>query len=87
MGTITMIPAKRRIGSRVVQDEIPKTRVAAYCRVSTDTDEQATSYEAQVEHYTEYSPSAVLPVILLIALTTSESLRIRTSQFTLRRKE
>ena len=54
MGTITMIPAKRRIGSRVVQDEIPKTRVAAYCRVSTDTDEQATSYEAQVEHYTEY---------------------------------
>ena len=54
MGTITMIPAKRRIGSRVVQDEIPKTRVAAYCCVSTDTDEQATSYEAQVEHYTEY---------------------------------
>lgn len=29
-------------------------RVAAYCRVSTDSDEQATSYEAQVEHYTEY---------------------------------
>ena len=50
MGTITMIPAKRRIGSRVVQDEVPKTRVAAYCRVSTDTDEQATSYEAQEEH-------------------------------------
>lgn len=25
-----------------------------YCRVSTDSDEQATSYEAQVEHYTEY---------------------------------
>ena len=54
MGTITMIPAKRRIGSRVVQNEIPKTRVAAYCRVSTDTDEQSTSYEAQVDHYTEY---------------------------------
>ena len=32
----------------------PKLRVAAYCRVSTDSDEQATSYEAQVEHYTEY---------------------------------
>ena len=44
MGTITMIPAKRRIGSRVVQDEIPKTRVAAYCRVSTDTDEQAAKW-------------------------------------------
>ena len=24
------------------------------CRVSTDSDEQATSYEAQIEHYTEY---------------------------------
>ena len=32
----------------------PKLRVAAYCRVSTDSDEQATSYEAQIEHYTEY---------------------------------
>jgi DNA invertase Pin-like site-specific DNA recombinase len=28
--------------------------VAAYCRVSTDSDEQATSYEAQVEHYTQF---------------------------------
>ena len=28
--------------------------MAAYCRVSTDTDEQATSYDAQIEHYTEY---------------------------------
>ena len=49
-----MIPAKKRVGTRVVQDEVPKTRVAAYCRVSTDTDEQATSYEPQVEHYTKY---------------------------------
>jgi hypothetical protein len=28
--------------------------VAAYCRVSTDSDEQATSYETQIEHYTTY---------------------------------
>lgn len=28
--------------------------MAAYCRVSTDSDEQATSYETQVTHYTEY---------------------------------
>ena len=28
--------------------------MAAYCRVSTDADEQATSYEAQIEHYTDY---------------------------------
>ena len=54
MATVTMIPATRRAGSRIRSHETPKLRVAAYCRVSTDTDEQATSYEAQVEHYTEY---------------------------------
>ena|SRR5574344_125410 len=54
MGIVTIIPAKHRIGSRIVNDETPKMRVAAYCRVSTDTEEQATSYEAQVQHYTEF---------------------------------
>ena len=29
-------------------------KAAAYCRVSTDSDEQETSYEAQVTHYTNY---------------------------------
>lgn len=28
--------------------------IATYCRVSTDSDEQAGSYEVQVQHYTEY---------------------------------
>ena len=36
------------IGSR------KKRRVAAYARVSTDRDEQLTSYEAQVDYYTNY---------------------------------
>ena len=50
-----VIPARRQVGtSGAGQDEKPKLRVAAYCRVSTDSDEQATSYEVQVEHYTEY---------------------------------
>lgn len=51
-----LIPARRQIGNnaRKQEEEKPKLRVAAYCRVSTDSDEQATSYEAQVEHYTEY---------------------------------
>lgn len=31
-----------------------KLRVAAYCRVSTDDEEQLTSYEAQVSHYSSY---------------------------------
>lgn len=55
MGNVIVIPAKRQIGNTGrKQDANPKLRVAAYCRVSTDSDEQATSYEAQVEHYTEY---------------------------------
>ena len=31
---------------------VKKIRVAAYCRVSTDQEEQLTSYEAQIEYYT-----------------------------------
>ena len=54
--SVTVIPARRKAINRV-REEIPKTRVAAYCRVSTDSDEQATSYEAQVEHYTTYIQS------------------------------
>lgn len=55
MGNVMVIPARRQVGKTGAgQDEKPKLRVAAYCRVSTDSDEQATSYEAQVEHYTEY---------------------------------
>jgi DNA invertase Pin-like site-specific DNA recombinase len=32
----------------------PKVRVAAYCRVSTDSDEQMASLEAQKDHYESY---------------------------------
>ena len=31
-----------------------RRRVAAYARVSTDSDEQYTSYEAQIDYYTNY---------------------------------
>lgn len=51
---VTVIPARKRVGNTVSTENIPKLRVVAYCRVSTDTDEQATSYEAQVEHYTDF---------------------------------
>lgn len=55
MGNVMVIPARRQVGNTVrQQDAKPKLRVAAYCRVSTDSDEQATSYDAQVEHYTEF---------------------------------
>ena len=53
---VTLIPARRRAGKRIAPtEERPKLRVAAYCRVSTDSDEQAGSYEVQVQHYTDYS--------------------------------
>lgn len=51
---VMVIPARRRLGNTVQAEERPKLRVAAYCRVSTDSDEQAISYEAQVEHYTAF---------------------------------
>jgi site-specific DNA recombinase len=54
MGNVTFIPARRQMGNNVKKPEKPKLRVAAYCRVSTDSDEQETSYETQVSHYTEY---------------------------------
>lgn len=47
MGNVMVIPAKQQIGNTGhKQDAKPKLRVAAYCRVSTDCDEQATSYES-----------------------------------------
>ena len=36
------------------QPKTPKKKVAAYARVSTDHEEQLTSYEAQVSYYTDY---------------------------------
>ena len=54
MANVTFIPAKRQVGNNIKKAEKPKLRVAAYCRVSTDSDEQSTSYDAQIEHYTEY---------------------------------
>ena len=51
---ITVIPAKKRVGNTATAESKPKLKAAAYCRVSTDSEEQATSYDAQVTHYTEF---------------------------------
>ena len=37
--------------------EIERLRVAAYCRVSTDSEDQLSSYKSQVQHYTEFIKS------------------------------
>src|SRR5690625_2040752 len=49
-----VIPARKRVGSTAAKEQIKKLRVAAYCRVSTETEEQNSSYEVQVAHYTEF---------------------------------
>lgn len=53
---VKVIPAKRRKTdlSGGTSESPAKLRVAAYCRVSTLLEEQESSYEAQVRHYTEY---------------------------------
>lgn len=79
-----LIPARRQVGNnaRKQEEEKPKLRVAEYCRVSTDSDEQATSYEAQVEHYTEYIQKILignLPVFMPMTASpalTQKTLRI-----------
>ena len=51
---ITVIPARKRVGNTAAVGQRPKLKVAAYCRVSTDSEEQASSYEVQVAHYTQF---------------------------------
>ena len=47
-------PATRNVFTAVPFTATKKRRVAAYARVSTDSDEQYTSYVAQVDYYTNY---------------------------------
>ena len=51
---VTVIPAIKRVGNNKNSESKSKIRVAAYCRVSTDSEEQASSYDIQIEHYTNY---------------------------------
>ena len=50
--TVQVIPATKGVTPAGEPD--PIKRVAAYCRVSTDQEAQSSSYELQVQHYTEY---------------------------------
>lgn len=56
MPKVSVIPAKPVQVMKGMPKEAKK-RVCAYCRVSTDSDEQLTSYEAQVTYYEEYIKS------------------------------
>lgn len=47
--TVTKIPADERLQSRVQPGK--RLKVAAYCRVSTDAEDQLNSYRVQMEYY------------------------------------
>ena len=56
-----VIPPKKL---QEVQQECPKLRVAAYCRVSTQEEEQVGGFDMQVPHFTqriESNPDQRLP--------------------------
>lgn len=51
---VTVIPQTIHPFTKTAINSAAKRRVAAYARVSTDSEEQLTSYEAQVDYYTRY---------------------------------
>lgn len=53
MANITVIPATKTPNSKMPNAR-SRRKVAGYARVSTDSEEQLTSYEAQVDYYTKY---------------------------------
>ena len=54
MANVTKIPASvSRLTSAPITEQ-KKRKVAGYARVSTDHDDQFTSYEAQIDYYTNY---------------------------------
>ena len=54
MARVTTIPATISRFTATPINEKKKRRTAAYARVSTDSEEQLTSYTAQVDYYTNY---------------------------------
>ena len=51
--SVTVIPATKNKFTSIPTTSVAKRKVAAYARVSTDSDEQYTSYEAQIDYYTK----------------------------------
>ena len=54
MARVTVIPASINPATKLPTIGVRKLRTCGYARVSTDKDEQFTSYEAQVDYYTKY---------------------------------
>jgi len=54
MAKVRVIPSTINPVTLSPLNELSRRKVAAYARVSTDDEDQATSYETQVKHYTEF---------------------------------
>ena len=57
MANVTVISATRNLHTGVRNYAVAKRKTAGYARVSTDSEEQLTSYEAQVDYYANYIKS------------------------------
>lgn len=53
MKDVEIIKARNTLSTRARKDFAKKLRVAAYCRVSTDSEDQINSYKSQVQYYTD----------------------------------
>ena len=51
---VSVIPPTIQPFTQLARNAVVRRRVAAYARVSTGSDEQLTSYEAQVDYYTQF---------------------------------
>ena len=54
MANVRVIPAVMQRGSAQMASLNQRRKAAAYARVSTDKEEQETSFETQVDYYTKY---------------------------------
>ena len=52
--SVTVIPATPELFMQIDEKPSRKKRVAAYARVSTNLEEQQSSFEAQLDYYTKY---------------------------------
>ena len=57
MANVRVIPATKDIHTKQPTSASARRRVSGYARVSTDSDEQFTSYEAQIDYYTNFIKS------------------------------
>lgn len=78
MAEVQIIKASEGKINRRTGKIMDQLRVAAYCRVSTDSDEQLSSYNSQVTHYTDLIHKNKLGNSSMFTQTSaSQALRLR----------